>query len=87
MAGTGRWYPVRTYQSIDSLNFLGYISKALLGAGGGWSVLSFRDPVMVGYMFFLVGGVVVGICSFDGVLVVICRLDCWNLMTFAVKIH
>jgi hypothetical protein len=24
---------------------------------------------------------------FVGVLVVICRLDCWNLMTFAVKIH
>jgi hypothetical protein len=36
---------------------------------------------------FFVGGVVVGICSFDGVLVVICRLDCWNLMMFAVKIH
>jgi hypothetical protein len=55
LAGTGRWYPVQTYQSIDSLNFLGYISKALLGAGRGWSVLSFRDPMMVGYMFFLLG--------------------------------
>lgn len=69
------------------LEFSRLYKQSFVGGGRGL-VCSIVSRSCDGWIHvFLVGGVVVGICSFDGVLVVICRLDCWNLMTFAVKIH